>query len=316
MKFILKRIGTLIITLVIISFLSFLAFSLIPGDAAVSNLGMEADEAAVEALREELGLNRPILVQYGDWLWSAMRGDFGESTQYHLPVSELVAKRLPATITLAIYSMIIIILVSFPLGLLGTKKPNGALDTAVTVLSQIGMALPQFFLGILLTFFFGIVLNWFTVGGYVNPQENLGGFLSFLLLPAVAVAVPKCATMTRYIRNAVVAQKKMDYVRTARGKGNSERRLLLKHVLINVMMPVVTMLAMMAADVLAGSIVVEQVFGIAGLGRLLVASISNRDYPVVQAIVVILALWVVLAGTVADLINQRIDPRLRLGGGA
>ena len=311
MKFVLKKIGTLIITLVIISFLSFLAFSLIPGDAAVANLGMDADEAAVEALREELGLNRPVFVQYGDWLWSALQGDFGESTQYHLPVSELVAKRLPATVTLAVYSMIIITFVSFPLGLLGTRKPTGAVDTAVTVLSQIGMAIPQFFLGILLTFFFGIVLNWFAVGGYVNPQEDLGGFLSFLVLPAVAVAVPKCATMTRYIRNAVVAQKKMDYVRTARGKGNSEKRLLLNHVLTNVMMPVVTMLAMMAADVLAGSIVVEQVFNIPGLGRLLITSISNRDYPVVQAIVIYIAGTVVVMNTLADIAYQKLDPRVR-----
>lgn len=311
MKFILKKIGTLIITLVIISLLSFLAFSLIPSDAAVANLGMDADEAAVEALREELGLNRPVYVQYGDWLFSALRGDFGESTQYHLPVRELVAKRLPATITLAVYSMIIITLVSFPLGMLGTKKPNGVMDTTVTVLSQIGMAVPQFFLGILLTFFFGIVLNWFTVGGYVSPAEDLSGFLSFLLLPAVAVAVPKCATMTRYIRNAVVAQKKMDYVRTARGKGNSESRILLNHVLINVMMPVVTMLAMMAADVLAGSIVVEQVFNIPGLGRLLITSISNRDYPVVQAIVVYIASTVVIMNTLADILYQKLDPRVR-----
>ena len=308
MKFILKKIGTLIITLVIISFLSFLAFSLIPGDAAVASLGMDADEAAVEALREELGLNRPVYVQYGDWLLSAIRGDFGESTQYHLPVSELVAKRLPATITLALYSMVIITLVSFPLGMLGTKKPNGVADTAVTVLSQIGMAVPQFFLGILLTFFFGIVLNWFTVGGYVSPKENLAGFL---ILPAVAVAVPKCATMTRYIRNSVVAQKKMDYVRTARGKGNSEKRILLNHVLINVMMPVVTMLAMMAADVLAGSIVVEQVFNIPGLGRLLITSISNRDYPVVQAIVIYIASTVVIMNTLADIAYQKLDPRVR-----
>lgn len=311
MKFILKKIGTLIITLVIISFLSFLAFYLIPGDAAVANLGMDADEAAIEALREELGLNRPVYVQYSDWLWSALQGDFGESTQYHLPVSELVSKRLPATVTLAVYSMILITLVSFPIGMLGTNKPNGVVDTAVTVLSQIGMAVPQFFLGILLTFFFGIVLNWFTVGGYVNPQEDFGGFLSFLLLPAVAVAVPKCAVMTRYIRNAVVGQKKMDYVRTARGKGNSERRLLLKHVLINVMMPVITMLAMMAADVLAGSIVVEQVFNIPGLGRLLITSISNRDYPVVQAIVIYIASTVVIMNTLADIMYQKLDPRVR-----
>ena len=311
MKFILKRIGTLIITLVIISFLSFLAFSLIPGDAAVANLGMDADEAAVEALREELGLNRPVVIQYGDWLLSALQGDFGESTQYHLPVSELVSKRLPATVTLAVYSMIIIIAVSFPLGLVGTNKPGGLWDTGMTVLSQVGMAIPQFFLGILLTFFFGIVLNWFTVGGYVSPTENMAGFLSFLILPAVAVAVPKCATMTRYIRNAVVAQKKMDYVRTARGKGNSEKRILLNHILINVMMPVVTMLAMMAADVLAGSIVVEQVFNIPGLGRLLITSISNRDYPVVQAIVIYIAATVVVLNTVADIMYQKLDPRVR-----
>lgn len=311
MKFILKKTGTLIITLVIISFLSFLAFSLIPGDAAVSNLGMDADEAAIEALREELGLNRPVPVQYGDWLWSAVHGDFGESTQYHLPVRELVAGRLPATITLAVYSLVLILVVSFPLGLLGTRKPNGALDTVVTVVSQLGMAVPQFFLGILLTFFFGIVLKLFTVGGYVSPQENPAGFLSFLILPAVAVAVPKCAAMTRYIRNSVVAQKKLDYVRTARGKGNSERRILLYHVLINSMMPVVTMLAMMAADVLAGSIVVEQVFNIPGLGRLLITSISNRDYPVVQAIVLYIACTVVIMNTLADIAYQKLDPRLR-----
>ncbi|MBP3609639.1 MAG: ABC transporter permease [Lachnospiraceae bacterium] len=311
MKFIIKKTGSLIITLVIISFLSFLAFSLIPGDAAVASLGMDATEADINALREELGLNRPVHVQYADWLLSALQGDFGVSTQYHLPVSELVVKRLPATITLAVYSMVIIILVSFPAGLLGTRKPNGAMDTVMTVLSQVGMAVPQFFLGILLTFFFGIVLDWFTVGGYVGVQENPAGFFRFLVLPAVAVAVPKCATMTRYIRNAVVAQKKQDYVRTARGKGNSEKRVLLQHVLVNVMMPVVTMLAMMAADVLAGSIVVEQVFNIPGLGRLLITSISNRDYPVVQAIVVYMACAVVIMNTLADIAYQKLDPRVR-----
>lgn len=311
MKFILKKLGTLIITLVIISFLSFLAFSLIPGDAAVAALGMDATEADIEALREELGLNRPVIVQYADWLSSALRGDFGESTQYHLPVKTLVAQRLPATITLAVYSMVLIVLVSFPLGLVGTGKPHGAADTTVTVLSQVGMAVPQFFLGILLTYFFGILLKWFPVGGYVNIKEDPAGFFRFLVLPAVAVAVPKCATMTRYIRNAVVAQKKMDYVRTARGKGNSEKRILLNHVLINVMMPVVTMLAMMAADVLAGSIVVEQVFNIPGLGRLLITSISNRDYPVVQAIVVYMACAVVIMNTLADIAYQKLDPRVR-----
>ena len=311
MKFILKKIGTLIITLVMISFLSFLAFSLIPGDAAVASLGMEAEEEDIEALREALGLNRPLHVQYGDWLVSALHGDFGESTQYHLPVKDLVLQRLPATITLAVYSMLMILLVSFPMGLFGTGKPGGTADTFITVFSQVGMAVPQFFLGILLTYVFGIILSLFPVGGYVSLQENPAGFFQFLVLPAVAVAVPKCASMTRYIRNSVVAQKKLDYVRTARGKGNSERRILLNHVLINSLMPVVTMLAMMAADVLAGSIVVEQVFNIPGLGRLLTTSIANRDYPVVQAIVVYMASIVVIMNTIADVAYQKLDPRVQ-----
>ena len=220
MRYIGKKIGSLLVTLLLISFLSFLAFSLIPGDAAVAALGMEAEEEDIDALREELGLNRPLHVQYAEWLIKAIQGDFGESTQYHLPVSELVAQRLPATVTLAVYAMLLIVLVSFPMGLLGTRKPGGVMDSAVTVVSQIGMAIPQFFLGILLTWLFGIVLSVFPVGGYVSISEDPVRFLGFLFLPAVAVAVPKCASMTRYIRNSVVAQKKQGYVRTARGKGN------------------------------------------------------------------------------------------------
>ena len=311
MKFILKKTGTLIITLVIISFLCFFAFSIIPGDAALASLGMDAEEEAIEALREELGLNRPFPVRYLDWLLSALRGDFGESTQYHMSVNTLVAQRLPVTVTLAVYAMLFVVLFSFPLGLAGTKKPKGAVDTCVTVAAQMGMAVPQFFLGILFTYLFGIVLRWFPVGGYVSFRENPMGFLRFLILPAAAVAVPKCATMTRYIRNSIVAQKKQDYVRTARAKGNSEGRVLLKHILKNTLMPVVTMLAMMAADLLAGSIVVEQVFNIPGLGRLLITSISNRDYPVVQAIVIYIAAIVVIMNTVAEIAYRKLDPRVK-----
>lgn len=311
MKLIRKKIGSLLVTLLLISLFSFLAFSLIPGDAALSALGVEADEAAVEALREELGLNRPVYVQYADWLWSALRGDFGESLQYHVPVHTLVGERLPVTITLAVYALLFVVLFSFPMGLLGTKRPGGMLDTGITLLSQVGMAVPQFFLGILLTFCFGIVLNWFPVGGYVSYRESVGGFLGFLVLPAVAVAIPKCASLSRYIRNSIVAEKKKDYVRTARAKGNSEGNTLLNHVLINSLMPVVTMLAMMAADILAGSIVVEQVFNIPGLGRLLITSIANRDYPVVQAIVLYIGSAVVIMNTIAEILYHKIDPRVR-----
>lgn len=312
MKYIAKKTGTLIITLLLISFFSFLAFSVIPGDAALSSLGMDADEAAVEALREELGLNDPVLKRYGAWLFHAVRGDFGDSLQYHMPVQKLLADKLPATFVLALYSFVLIVLVSFPLGLIGTRKPKGAADTVVTAFTQLGMAVPPFFLGILLTYLFGIVLKWFQVGGYVSYKDDMAGFLQYLILPAVTVAIPKISMLARFIRNSVVEQKKRDYVRTARSKGNSEHRILLNHVLINAIIPTVTMLAMMAADVLAGSIVGEQVFNIPGLGRLLITSISNRDYPVVQAIVLYIAVTVVVMNVLADVLYQKLDPRLKL----
>lgn len=311
MKYVAKKIGMLVLALLGISLLVFLAFSIIPGDAALSALGVDAEEEAIEALREELGMNQPIMIRYLQWLKGALCGDFGQSLRYHLPVSELVAARLPVTFVLALYSFLMILIVSFPLGLLGTKKERGALDSGITVLTQVGMAIPPFFLGILLSYVFGVLLRWFQVGGYISYQEDMGAFLRFLILPAVAIAVPKISMLTRFIRNSVMAQKRMDYVRTARSKGNSERKVLLNHVLINAIMPTVTMLAMMVAEILAGSIVIEQVFNIPGVGRLLIMSISNRDYPVVQAIVVYIALIVVVMNTVADLLYRRLDPRLK-----
>lgn len=311
MKYVVKKIGMLILTLLIISLLAFLAFTIIPGDAALSALGMDAKPETVEALREELGLDRPVLERYFQWLVNALQGDFGQSFQYHLPVNELVASRMPATVVLAIYSFIFILLFSFPLGLIGTRKEHGVADSLITVITQIGMAIPPFFLGIVLTYVFGIVLLWFPVGEYVSYKDDIRAFLGYLILPAVAIAIPKISMLTRFIRSSVLTQKRMDYVRTARSKGNSEKRIMLKHVLINALIPTVTMLAMMVAEILAGSIVVEQVFNIPGLGRLLIMSISNRDYPVVQAIVVYIALAVVVMNTLADLLYRRLDPRLK-----
>lgn len=311
MKYVAKKTGTLIITLVVISFLSFLAFTIIPGDAALSSLGMDAEYEAVEALREELGLNEPVLRRYGTWLFAAIQGDFGESLKYHRQVKELIMDKLPVTFVLAVYSLVIIMICFVPIGLIGTKKPHKAADRTVTVLTQLGMAVPPFFLGIMVTYVFGIILKWFAVGGYVSYQENPRAFFSYLLLPAITIAIPKISMLARFVRNSVVEQKGMDYVRTARSKGNSENRILLNHVLINAMMPTVTMLAMMVADVLAGSIVVEQVFNIPGLGRLLITSIAYRDYPVVQAIILYIAVTVVIMNTVADLLYLKLDPRLR-----
>lgn len=311
MKMMIKKLGMLCATLLFISLLAFLAFTVIPGDAALSMLGVDAEEEAVAALREELGMNRPVLVRYADWLLSALRGDFGQSFQYRRPVSELIAARLPVTVTLTVNSFLLILLFSFPLGILSAWRENSVPDHVIMTGAQVGMAIPAFFLGILLSYLFGILLTWFPIGGYVSYREDFGAFWRYLLLPAVAIAIPKIAMLVRFLRNSIVAQKKQDYVRTARSKGNSEKRVLLNHVLINSVLPTITMLAMMTAEILAGSIVVEQVFNVPGLGRLLVTSISNRDYPVVQAIVVYMALVVVVMNTLADLLYRRLDPRLR-----
>ena len=176
------------------------------------------------------------------------------------------------------------------------------------------MSVPGFFIGILITYLFGLILEWFQPGAYVPISENFSGFIGYLVAPSAAIALPRCSMAVKMLRSSVLSQLDADYVRTAYSRGNSTRRVMYHHVLKNALVPVVTFLAQTMAEIVAGSIVVEQVFALPGLGRMLVASISNRDYPVVQAIVVILAFWVVLSGTVADLINQRIDPRLRLGG--
>lgn len=310
MKYVIKKIASLVITLLIISFVTFLAFSVIPGDAAASKLGMDATEEQVEALREAMGLNDPVPVKYVRWLGNVLKGDFGDSYRYNMPVTQLISDRLGATLGLAFLSLALILVLSVPLSLLSAAKPNGAVDNVLTVLTQIGMAVPQFFLGIVLTLVFGILLSWFNTGGYVNPKEDFGGFLRFMLLPAISVAIPKLSMMVKYLRDCIVSEKKNDYVRTAKAKGNGEAAILFGHVLKNAVISAITFFAMIAAEAFAGSIVVEQVFGIPGLGRLLVNSISNRDFPVVNSIVLYMAALVVVMNTLADISYRIVDPRV------
>ncbi|MCQ2537459.1 MAG: ABC transporter permease [Lachnospiraceae bacterium] len=311
MKYIGKKLIALAITLLAISFVTFFAFTIIPGDAATSIMGMDASEEQLDALREELGLNDPLIVRYGRWVKGALMLDFGTSLQYKTDVAKLIGGRLTATLGLALEAILIILILSVPLGIISSKKPNGAVDNIITVLTQFGMAVPQFFLGIMLTYVFGILLRIVNMGGYVNPAESFDGFLRFLILPAITVAIPKLSMMTKYLRDCIVAQKKQDYVRTARAKGNSEGRILTHHVLKNAIIPSITFFAMIVADVLAGSIVCEQVFAIPGVGRLLTASISNRDFPVVSAIVLYVAVVVVVMNTLADVFYRVVDPRVK-----
>ena len=270
----------------------------------------------MEALREELGLNRPLLVRYGEWLTGFFTGDLGTSYSYRQPVWDLIAPKVGVTLCLSALSFLLIVVVSIPLGVRAAGREGGRLDAVATAFNQLCMAVPPFFTGILLTWIFSTILHVFVHGSFPSMTANFGGALEYLLFPAVAIAIPRVAMTVRMLRSTIRQEMGRAYVRTAISRGNDRPGVLYGHVLKNSLVPVVTFLAQTMAEIVAGSIVVEQVFAIPGLGRLLVASIGSRDYPVVQAIVVILALWVVLAGTAADLINQRIDPRLRLGGGA
>ena len=313
MKYILKKTGTLIITLLIVSFLTFPAFDVIPGDAARSKLGTEATAEQVEALQEEMGLNDPVPVQYARWLGGLVTGDLGESYSYSMPVWELLRDKLPITAALTVMSFLLILVLSVPLGIYTAQREGTWADRILMVLDQVAMSVPGFFWGILITLLFGLILKWFTPGAYVPVSENFGGFLGYLIAPSVAIALPRCAMGVKMLRSSVLAQLEKDYVRTAYARGNGRRRVMYCHVLKNALLPVLTFWGMTIADIVANSIIIEQVFTIPGMGSLLITSISNRDYPVALGIIVLIAFFVIVVNFIVDILYGRIDPRIRVG---
>ncbi|MBQ9492444.1 MAG: ABC transporter permease [Oscillibacter sp.] len=311
MKYAFRRVSALLLTMFLVSLCAFAAFSGISGSAAEARLGTQATAERAAALREELGLNRPFLFRYGEWLSGFVSGDLGQSLTYRQNVGELLRDKALASLLLSGMSFALIVLCAVPLSLLVVRAADGPLDVAHTLFNQFLMSVPPFFVGLLLSWIFGVTLRWFTPGAFPGLSRP-GEAVRFLLFPAVAIAVPRAAMTVRMLRGTLLRELNRDYVRTAISRGSDRNSVLRRHVLKNALTPTVAFLAQMMAEIVAGVIVVEQVFGVPGLGRMLVVSISNRDYPVVQAIVVILAFWVVAANTAADLINVRIDPRLAL----
>lgn len=312
MKYVAKKFLTLIITLFIVSLLAFLAFQVIPGDPTTKMLGTEATPEAVAALRAELGLDKPVPVRYWNWLTAFLAGDMGTSYSYHMPVGEMLSEKLTITAILTILSFAFTVILSIPLGILAGSVHSKALDWLITAFDQVVMSIPSFFIGILACFLFGIVFRLFTPGNFVSYTQDWGACIAYLLFPALSIAIPRIAMTVKMLRGAILNELGQDYVRTAQSRGNSRRAILQRHVLQNALIPVITFLAVSAAEIMTGSIIIEQVFTIPGVGRLLLASISNRDFPVVQAIVVILAAWIVVVNFVADLLYQLVDPRIRL----
>lgn len=316
MKYFGKKFITLIMTLFIVSVAAFIAFQIIPGDVVTSILGTESTPEREAQLRAELGLDRPPVQRYFSWMGGVVQGDLGVSYRYSknmnemMPVADLIGDKLPVTLWLAAISLVLIIVLSIPLGVLWARSKSKLLDVLMGIGSQTAMAIPSFFLGILVTYFFGIFLKWFTPGGYVSYRTNFWGFLGYLLFPAISIAIPKIAMTARFLRNSMMTEMDADYVRTAYSKGCSKRRVMYRHVLRNAMMPVVTFLGMIIAEIIAGSIVVEQVFGLPGVGRLLISSVSTRDFPVVQILILYITFVVIFVYFLVDILYRVIDPRI------
>jgi len=276
---------------------------------------MYASKEQIELLREELGLNRNVFIRYFEWLGSFLSGNFGNSYSFQREsISALISQRLPITITLALLSLVFILVISLFVSLLTVKKEGNITDNVINIFTAAGISTPGFFLGLLFIFIFGFILNLFIPGYFINYNENFFGFLGCLCFPALAIAIPNSAILIKFLRSSLFYELQSDYVRTARSKGAGRFYILRRHVLKNACLPAITVFGMIIAEVFSGSIIIEQVFNIPGIGRLLITAISSRDYPLIQALMVYIAFFVVMANTLADIVIMIIDPRIKQAG--
>ncbi|MGA1316566.1 MAG: ABC transporter permease [Rubrivivax sp.] len=315
--FLLKRLATLAATLAVASALVFAVLELLPGNAAEIILGETATAESLTALEARLGLNRPALQRYGDWVAGLVRGHTADSISYDTPTAELIAERLRVSVPLAVLAMGLTVVLALGLGVYAASRHGTAGDVGVMAASQVGIAIPNFWFAILLILVFAVHLQWVSAGGFPGWTEDEGGSLweglKALLLPAVALAMVQAAILARVTRSAVLEVLREDYVRTARAKGLSRRQALWRHVLRNAMIPVLTVMGLQFANLITGTIVVENVFVLPGIGRLVFQAISNRDLVVVRDVVMLLAAVVVVVNFVVDLLYAWVDPRLRRG---
>jgi peptide/nickel transport system permease protein len=309
--FLFKRLITLIATLVGASIVVFMVLEILPGNAAQVLLGPDASAEAVQALAAKLGIDQPPVQRYFHWVGGMLTGDLGVSYAYSTPVAEIVLERLSLTVPLALIAMAITSVIALVAGIYAAARHNKLGDVGVMGLSQIGIAIPNFWFAILLILLFSVHLQWLSAGGFPGWDEGVLNGIKSLLLPAVSLAVVQAAILARITRSAVLEVSREDFVRTARAKGVSRRGTMWGHVLRNAMIPVVTIMGLQFAELLAGTIVVENVFYLPGLGRLIFQSISNRDLIVVQNCVMLLAAMVVIVNFVVDLLYAAIDPRVK-----
>jgi peptide/nickel transport system permease protein len=310
-SYLLRRLATIVPTLILVSMLVFGLQQLLPGDPAIVLAGEDRDPAAVEYLREKLHLDKPLPVRYAYWIGGVLRGDLGESLRVQKPVVELVLEKLPVTLQLASMAILIAILIGVPAGVISAVKKDTAWDYAANVFSLWGLSTPNFWLGILFIMLFAVHLGWLPASGYVSPFEDLKGNLAAMIMPAFVLGNSFAAVLMRHTRSAMLQVLNADYVRTARAKGLAEHVVILKHALRNALTPVITLGALGFGELLGGTVLTETVFTIPGFGKLIVDAVFNRDYAVVQGVVLFTASAYILLNLLADLAYFFVNPRMR-----
>jgi peptide/nickel transport system permease protein len=310
--FLIKRILQTLITLFVVSLISFTLSMVLPGDPSLSIVGSEgASEAMVQNLRQELGLDQPIVVQYFKWLGAIVRGDFGISIRTRAHVLTLFGQRLPMTMELLAFGILFALLVAIPMGIFSALRPNTWVDTTGTVIAVSGVAMPQFFLGMILILVFSIWLGWLPSSGYVSPGDNLLANLKGMILPAISLGSVVAAEIMRQLRSSMLEVLNEEYIQTARAKGVSEFKVIIFHALRNALIPVVTLLGMRIGRLIGGIVIIEVVFSLPGIGRLLMNAVLFNDFPVLQSGVLLVALAVTFLNLLADVSYSFLDPRIR-----
>ncbi len=312
MNYLWRRFPSLLLTLFLISLVTFVVVQVVPGDPAQIILGTEAPPEALADLLAQLGLDRPLPLQYLSWLTGVLRGDLGVSLRHGRPVATLIAERLPVTLSLAILSLAPAVLLAVPLGILAATHQHSALDYGVLLLAQAGLALPSFWIGILLILLFALSWRWLPSGGYVPWGESPLEALRSLAMPILALGLPVAGVLARLVRASMLEELSRDHIRTARAKGLSETQIVVRHVLRNALIPTVTLLGLQLGFLLGGSIVIEQVFALPGVGRLVLFAINNRDLPLIQGLVLFIAALVVTINFLVDMAYTWLDPRISL----
>jgi peptide/nickel transport system permease protein len=314
-EFLIQRSLISLITLFLITVIVFAGVRMIPGDPARVMAGTEADAAGLEEIRQRYGLRDPMPVQYVKWVGRALRGDLGESIRTREPVLRLVAQKLPITLQLAAYSLLIALLIAVPVGVLAAVRRNTAWDYLVSSLSLCGLSIPNFWLGIMLILLLSVRLQWLPASGYVSPFEDPWGNTQRLLMPALVLGSAAAAVLMRQTRNSMIEVLSADYIRTAYAKGLQTGVVVFRHAIRNGLIPVITIFGLQLGALIGGAVVTEQIFVVPGFGRLILEAVFTRDYPIVQAVVLITASAYVLVNLLVDVSYSLLNPRIRIGGG-